>query len=465
MPSSARGEKFAQVLRAIGAVSVGALVLCWPAWLSGYPLLYPDSMSYLGDGRHVAGELFLLHARTYHAMRSELFSLGIFFAHWNWSAWPVVLLQAVMVAYVLRLAVRSVVPRRTDIVFLPLIALLSLLTSVSWYSSLVMPDVLGPVAYVGLYLLVFARGALSRAEVVVVSLLTWWGLAAHASHLVIAAVICGVLALVWLCQWQGMKGRGRALAYACYLLLAVVAAQMALHAYLYGKPTLTGNRMPYTMARVIADGPGKWYLQEHCARLDWAICTYVDRLPDSDDAFLWDEDGVWVTASAEQKQRMLAEETPLVVAAVREYPKAQLQKSAANFWSEFSDFGLWDFCPNDYLTAEIDRVLPGVKSKYLATREQRGTLPVVTFTAVLNWVVSLSAAFALGMLPWMMRRRAETVKLALVLLPVVVVNALLTAVLSEPDSRYQCRVVWLAPLVACLMVAELLRRRVDGAIE
>lgn len=435
-------------------------MLCWPAWLSGYPLLYPDSMSYLGDGRPVAAELLLHHARTYYAMRSEIYSLGIFFAHWNWSAWPVVVLQALVVSYVLRLTVRSIRPERTDAVFLPLVAPLSMLTSVSWYTCLVMPDVLGPVAYLGLYLLVFARAKLSRGEVAVVSLLTWWGLASHASHLVVAGLMCGLLALLWLCRWEGMRGRGRALGWASWLLLVVVGAQMVLHAYLYGKPTLTGNRMPYTMARVIADGPGKWYLQGHCARLDWAICAYVDRLPDTDDDFLWGEDGVWATSSPEAKQRMLAEETPLVLAAVKEYPRAQMQRSAANFWSEFTDFGLWDFCPNDWLVEELNRVLPGVKAKYLATREQRGTLPVAAFTTVLNWTVCVSAVLALALLPWMIwHKRSEVVGLAIVLLPIPVVNALLTAVLSEPDSRYQCRVIWLVPLVAGLMIADLLRPR------
>src|ERR1700761_9526875 len=109
MPPSVRRVEFTRVLRVLVAVCAGALMLCWPAWLSGYPLLYPDSMSYIGDGRPVAAELFLHHARTCYAMRSEIYSLGIFFAHWNWSAWPVVVLQALIVSYVLRLTVRSIV--------------------------------------------------------------------------------------------------------------------------------------------------------------------------------------------------------------------------------------------------------------------------------------------------------------------------------------------------------------------
>ena len=42
-----------------------------------------------------------------------------------------------------------------------------------------------------------------------------------------------------------------------------MAAQMALHGYLYGKPTLNGERPPYLMARIVADGPGRWYLEKN----------------------------------------------------------------------------------------------------------------------------------------------------------------------------------------------------------
>ena len=41
------------------AVLAGALFMTWPALYNRYPLLYPDSMSYLEDGRLVARALFL----------------------------------------------------------------------------------------------------------------------------------------------------------------------------------------------------------------------------------------------------------------------------------------------------------------------------------------------------------------------------------------------------------------------
>ena len=44
----------------MSAVVAGALLMLWPAILNRYPLLYPDSISYLGDGRTLA-RILLLH--------------------------------------------------------------------------------------------------------------------------------------------------------------------------------------------------------------------------------------------------------------------------------------------------------------------------------------------------------------------------------------------------------------------
>ena len=445
----------------------GALILMWPAFWSGYPLLYPDSMIYLGDGRQLAKIVFLHAPKGYSAMRSEIYSLGIFRLHWNVSAWPVITLQALLTAYILWLVVRSF---RMDsnagaaLPFLVLVAAISLTTSLAWYVSVVLPDILGPVLYLAIYLLVFAQESLSTKEQWAVRAIAWWAIAAHSTHLMLAVWICLFLGLLLLLRWPPMRSRGRALATVAAIVVVTAASQMALHTYLYGKPSLYGNRMPYLTARVVADGPGRWYLQEHCGQLNWAICTRAGNLPDNDDDFLWGDTGVWASASPAAQQQMLREEMPLVVAAVREYPKAQFQRSLANFWGEFTDFGLWDFGGSSWIDHELDKVIPGAEAKYLRTRQRQGRLPNVFFSGLQNWIVSSSAvaiAISIPLLWW--RRRWQILGLIAVIVPTVVVNALITAVLSESDSRYQSRLIWLVPLTAGLIVLDSMNARQGAA--
>src|ERR1017187_2140454 len=188
------------------AVAAGAALLTWPAILNRYPLMYPDSVSYLGDGRGIARALFL-HRLGVSAMRSEFYSLGIFPFHWNLTPWPIVAWQALLTSWVLWLTLRSILPHRTArrfaATFLILVALLSLLTSVSWYVSLPMPDILGPLLYLAIYLLVFARETLSRDERWSLSALAFWAITAHSTHLMLGVGICFLLALLrfWPRNW------------------------------------------------------------------------------------------------------------------------------------------------------------------------------------------------------------------------------------------------------------------------
>ena len=249
------------------SVVAGALLMMWPAFLNGYPLLYPDSMSYLGDGRPLARMLLLHGPKGYSAMRSEFYSLGILLFHWNVTAWPIAALHALLASYVLWLVVRSLAVRRIELQFLAIVGLLSLTTSLGWYACFIMPDILGPVLYLSIYLLVFARETLSARERWAVSAIAWWAMAAHSTHLMLAAGVCVLLGLLLLLRWPPMRACGRGVAWMAAIVVLTASAQMALNGTLYGKPSLNGNRMPYLTARIVADGPGRWYLQRHCQRV------------------------------------------------------------------------------------------------------------------------------------------------------------------------------------------------------
>jgi hypothetical protein len=157
---------------------------------------------------------------------------------------------------------------------------------------------------------------------------------------------------------------------------------------------------------------------------------------------------------------MLREEMPLVLATVRAYPSAQMLVSFANFREELGNFGLWDFTPNAWMESEIDTALPGARVRYMRTRQVQGRLPVEFFSTVQQWIVVASALAIVAGLPLLwLRRRWRLLGLVAIVVPVVVANAFLTAVLSEVDSRYQSRVIWLIPLAAGLIVLDLLHRR------
>ncbi len=313
--------------------------MSWPALFNRYPLLFPDSMTYIEDGRLIARAVFLHKLSDYYGFRSFIYALGIYLFHWNVTLWPVVALQALLTAYVIWLVVRSILPRQTVRCYLIVCLLLSAFTSLGWFVSLIMPDIFGAVAYLCIYLIVFARESLSRLERIALMLIAWWGVCAHATHLMLAAGLCVVLVLSLL-LWRGsMPFRWKVLGEVAAIILLAAGAQVALNAYLNGEPSLNGERPPFLMARILADGPGRWYLQQHCGELKFAICSDVNNLPQDPDDFLWNENGIWATADDEKQKKLRREEIPFVLATLRAYPRAQISRSAGKLLGTTHD--LW----------------------------------------------------------------------------------------------------------------------------
>jgi hypothetical protein len=446
-------------------VAAGALLLAWPALYNRYPLLYPDSMTYLGDGRLVARALFLHQLSDYYGMRSFFYSLGILPWHWNVTPWPIVAFQSLLTAYVVWLVVQSsmvgaILPTQTRARYLILIALLSLLTSVSWYSSLVMPDILGPLLYLCIYLIVFARDTLTRADHVAVALIAWWGITAHATHFLLAAGLCALLTLLLVLRRPLLQGRWKAVGEVAMVIALAAAAQFALHGYLYGEPSLNGERPPFLMARIIADGPGRWYLEQHCGEVKFAICDHVHDLSGDTDRFLWGADGVWANADDDYASRLRQEEIPFVLATVRAFPRQQLSISASAFWKQLTSFALYDLDPSDWVLEEFDGALPGGKPSYLRSRQAQNDMPLEFFTSVHYAMVLVSLLTIGACTPWLLRRgSSRMVGLGVVVVSVVIANALVTGALSNVEERYQSRVVWLVSLLAGLCVLDWLNER------
>ena len=441
-------------IRHVLAIFVAAISLCWPAFLNRYPLMYPDSIGYIGDGRAVAAALFLHRFEHFGWQRSAFYSLGILPFHLDRSPWPIIALQALLTAWVLWLVVRSIVSRGRTRSYMLVVVFLSVLSSVAWFVSFAVPDILGSVLYLSIYLLVFAGDTLSRTERGLLSVLAWWCCLAHSTHLLLGPCLCALLAVLLLFRqvrtrlWKGT-------AQVSVIVALAFASQLGLNTFLFGRPTLDGGRPPLLMARVIADGPGRMYLEQNCTRLRWTICARVANLPDSEDDFLWLPTGIFATATEAEKQQLRREEMPLVFATVRVFPVAQLRASLQNAWEQFLDIDIADFGNSTWMEGSLDRVMPGSEARYRRSLQSRSAVPSDFFSDLAEWTVGISFLVVICTIPLLWRWRARhLLGMVFVVLPVLVLNAIFTGALSGIDARYQARVVWLVPLMAVLVVLQ-----------
>jgi hypothetical protein len=444
-------------------------MLSWPAIFNGFPLLNPDSGEYLATGHTVLRKLLGgdVPAWMLASNRSEVYAAGLSLLEWGSNIWPVVAAQALMTAFVLWLVVRSLCQRPVR-VYLALVAGLSFLTSVAWYASFAMPDILGALVYLGLYLVVFAGESLRPWEAAAVSAIVWWGAMAHNSHLLLAFVECLLLVVLWVARFfalgSALRGRGRWLLWAVGVIALAAGTQAAVHERLHGRASLFGSHPPYVTARVLADGPARLYLQQHCAALTWEICRHVDNLPTDEQKFIWQPGNIWSSATPEQRERLRAEEMPLVLATLRAYPLQQTEASLKNALRQLVFMGPAEFIDAPYFTkATLDGIAPGVDAKYRRTVQARNGMPQTFVRRAQIVVVALSVLVIVGCLPWLLRSGDRRLMgLAVIVVSVVPANAFVTGALSALDARYQGRVAWMVVLLAAMLCLVRLRRVKDA---
>jgi hypothetical protein len=423
----------------------GGLLLVWPAFLNGYPLVFSDTGAFLHqtlgplviwDKPHVYGPL--LHA-----------------FHWRLSLWGPLLAQGAMLSWLLWLLQRSLRGRATPWLHLLACAGIAALTTAPFTAALLMPDIFAPAVLLALLLLAFAREAVSRAEAWGLGLVAAIGIAAHLSHLPLAAAIIALALLLTRRLAPALRATAP--------LMGAVLILLATNFWGHGRAVLSPHGATFALARLQADGPAAAVLRARCPDAGWYLCAFADQLPMDSDAFLWAPDSP-VNRAPDGTPRFLggamlsAEAGEIVAVTLRTHPVEVAQAMLRNMLVQIVTATAGDTLVADHLAAAVrPRIAEGFPARelaaYDAALQPRGRMPDAA--AAFLWphapVLVLGAGLALlGW--WRAARRHDLRQLGLVVgvLVGVTANAFATGALSKPHLRYEARILWLMPVVAAL---------------
>ncbi|HWX90091.1 MAG TPA: hypothetical protein VNY75_07285, partial [Rhizomicrobium sp.] len=157
---------------ALGMAILSLMFLSVAIW-NGFPLIFYDTGAYVLEG---LGHVFLVE-------RAPVYSELLFLAGGAVSFWPIAVLQALMISYLILEVARAEVPGLTLRGLTGIGAGLSLLTGIGWYVGQVEPDIFTPAVILGCWLLLFRGDGLSKARLCWVTGLTALAVACHPSHL------------------------------------------------------------------------------------------------------------------------------------------------------------------------------------------------------------------------------------------------------------------------------------------
>lgn len=441
-----------------------ALLLAIPALANGFPLIFPDSGTYL----------VIAFGREYAIDRSSIYGLlwkpFVNIAPGVGGLWLALAAQLLAVAAVLAMVMRRVAPALSGRRMLVCGALMVGLTSLPWHAAQIMPDAFaGPVVL--LAGLAAARGPAEEGTPLL------WAAAAllattHYTHpVLLGAATAGMVAAQIATGLDWRSGARRLLAGAAAATLAL-GALTAANGIALGRWTPSPMGGVFLFARAHEDGLVKPWLDRHCGSDAPAeLCAARGEIADDSQALLWGDGHslvgrhIWHARDDAERWRWVEMMTAAVHGAIREAPLRFLRHAAAGTFEQLGRFAaIDDECPAGCrsraggIAFALDRYRAQALPALMRSMQVRDTTP----KSLVRAVTGVAALAALGLLPVLLaralRRRDGFLAGMLVAVGLVLVaNAVMAGALSDVHDRYQSRVIWLVPFVVLLGLARLAR--------
>jgi hypothetical protein len=469
-------------------------IMLWPALYNGQPFFYPDTTAYIrtadvgvqslthhttpwsapaedkrggqdsttNQSTKTASSVSSVNDKTVFAGRSPYYGILLYLGEITGGFWISIALQALAVLVAVAWTLRVLeLPTWPHLLWIGIA--LATMTSASFFASFLMPDVFAALTILGCSVLIGVRRQLSAFDYLFCLLLLTASLTFHDTHPLIAAMLL-LLALIlnlltrrW-GNWRGLACIGSALLLAgCAQVIFEFAVQRVVGA--------SPLRMPFLMARVIADGPGYRFLRDKCPGVGFEVCNYVDRLPMASDEFLWGSNGrpgVFADAPPQVRRELSAEQIPFALAVIAYDPIGQISAALRNIGLQLRDLSLWDFEYDENAKQVFEIKMPVEHLDPLRrSGAYRHTLPLGFMSGVVFVTFICSGAFSAYMLVSPRLRHGLTPEVASICAWAIVgilTNATICGALSGPNSRYAIRVAWILPLLALLLALTTVRK-------
>lgn len=461
--NSAKTLPIPRRLRTVAMAFAATALLLWPAVFNGFPMIFPDSGTYLG----------IAYGQEYAVDRSSMYGFLlkplVTLLSGEAGLWLGVGGQALAVAAVLILAARCLHPAITCPALLGCIAAATLLTSLAWHAAQFMPDVFtGPV-------LLLAWLAASRDPSAPGAALLWLAAAVlgmtHYTHLILLAGGAAATILAQATMGASLKACVRRGLAALLAVALVAGALTAANAAALRRATLSPMGSLFLFARLNEDGLIPAWLDRHCGHdAPKPLCAMRARLPRDSQKLLWGGAATPITGLiwhdvGDTRWQWIEMMGTANRGAIAEAPLQFLAHSVAGTLRQLASFAaLDDECPvgcrdlNGGINYALNKYRPETVASLQASRQVRDT----TGRGIVRAVTTPVALLSLLLLPialvlaWR-RREAAVFSLLAVVGTGLLINAGLAGALSDVHDRYQSRVVWLVPFA--LMIVTLKWRR------
>lgn len=398
-----------------------------------------------------------------------LFTLG--------GEWALALLQTLIALVAMMAAFRRLA---IPVSLQPLVLLGTFLAGLGLFTTVAMPDFFAGLAVLALAMLLphpvaqdaedanavaAARGGPKPAEQWLWLALLLVSCLSHKGILAAVAAMLGVYV-----AWHLLTDRRwRQLAGPLLVVIIAMAAHMTVNIVVEKVAGQKPLQTPFTLARIVGDGTAQLYLEKNCPQAGYRMCAYLDRLPMSENTFLWSVDadkGIMSGLPLDDREAIRAEAGALVLATLSSYPLHQMGASISNLARQFVTVGVTEYAigprPSLLKEPEANSALTGLIHRYEASLAGHWNWPfgLASTIMTITYLGSLAALLVtLAQLRDTLWRNYPQMEIIAWLMLGLLTNAAVSGVIGGVFDRYQGRVAWLAPLavVAALALVRQLR--------
>jgi hypothetical protein len=447
MQHSAVASRMPVVAARVGAIVLAATMFAWVALFNGYPLIFNDSGRYIDGGirRFIPSEAPIFYGIFMIPLHLDGFSL-----------WPVIIVQCLLVAYILRVTLR-VLDVFDERAYLALCVFLAACTGAPWFTSFIMPDVFTAILVLCFFALFHGWEKLGYWERLFLIGLALTALPSHVTHIFIGFCLAALfVVLSWL--WRTPK-KAALIVILCLPILGL-GALLGINIVAKGRPIVTADGNVFLFARVFSDGPGYEYMRDHCGERAWKICDIYAKLPRNADDILWAPEGAVWTASA-SRDEIRTEAAEIVRGAVLAHPGEMALAALHNTLAQLMTFRAgvdFDTTPGSWGALAVYNYFPQEFPQFANSRQNQNRLNAGLANRLYTLVIALTLVGALVLLA-MTRFDAALSEFVIVIAGALVANAVATGVFSSVHHRYQGRIVWLIPLAFAISLLTYCRQR------
>lgn len=432
---------------AILVTLLGAMLLLIPAFYNGYPLMNPDTGTYLASG--FKPETPFDRPITY-GLLIRLLSLN------GASLWLFVYAQAAFTAWLLM----KVVQRTTgDTLHVPLtlfvIAFLSVCTSLSWLVSQVEPDLYTAMACLCATLILLNKE--NKSMTIVLYVFFFICVAIHLSH---PLIFCLLLVLLFLLKpvYAPKETYKRINTQLCVLVLLTLSS-IAIMGSAYSK-----SKHIFFAATLVHKKLFKAYLDEQCPVKNFSICLYKDEIPENPDEFMWNENGPlskaggWGAVKADFNE--IAHDILTKPQYLSKFANAAIRQSALQAMTFNIGDGNFRFAPGSNVNNRVREYFPQEAGRFDRSKqnEQLLSTPFRTANILFTFIIIFSIVTIIMLL--VRSKPTYVVRSLLILcLSAIIINIVDCGSFGVTNGRYGAKMIWLIPFCATVMALSQKRSR------